>query len=512
MRRILAWALLIVVVAGCIPAAGTPTGTATPRPVLTIAPQDDVTVLPRGDRPNIIFILTDDLDLKLGTIQYMPHLQESLVSQGLTVETFFISQPFCCPSRATFLRGQYTHNHRIYGNNPPNGGFQEFYLLEHESSTVATWLQAAGYRTVLLGKYLNGYPFREDREYVPVGWDEWYSAAKGSPFAGYRYTLNENGVQVDYAETGQGESQYMTDVLARKASDFIQRTSQADTPFFMYLSTYAPHVPVKPAKRHETMFPELTAPRTESFNEQDVSDKPAGIRFDPLLSAEEIATLDLNYRLRVQAMQAVDEMIAQLIDTLEETSELENTYIIFTSDNGYHLGQHRLRSGKGEPYEEDIRVPFILRGPGLKAGTTLHGYLTGNADLAPTIAELAGVTPPAYVDGRSLAPLLLQEGPPGDTWRSGYLLESYGNSGDSEDEGTASSVPVYLGLRTADYLYVEYQDGFVELYDLKADPHQLENVAGIADKGLLEHLSQWLQALANCAGEGCRVLDREPTR
>jgi arylsulfatase A-like enzyme len=498
-----------VFLVSCLPVGQTADSTKTPRAVLTITPQADVQVLPKTERPNILFILTDDLDAGLNTISYMPHLQELLVSQGLTLEDYFISQPLCCPSRSTLLRGQYTHNHKVYRNDQPNGGFEEFYSLQHESSTLATWLQAAGYRTVMLGKYLNGYPFPEDRAYIPVGWDEWYSSVKGSPFAGYKYTLNENGKQVDYDVNARGESQYMTDVLASKAGNFIRRASVDQTPFFVYLSTYAPHVPVKPAPRHAALMPDLKAPHTTSFNEADVSDKPAGMRFDPLLGDEEIKSLDEEYRARVLAMQAVDEMIAQLMDVLKETNQLGNTYIIFSSDNGYHLGQHRLRSGKATPYEEDIRVPFIIRGPNIQANTTLQGYVTGNVDFAPTIAELAGILPPEYVDGRSMLELFGAERPAASEWRSAYLLEFYGYNQADEALNAPAPHPDYLGLRTQNYLYVEYQDGFVELYDLIADPYEMENIAATADKTLLRSLSTRLHELAVCSGKQCSILDGE---
>jgi N-acetylglucosamine-6-sulfatase len=514
MRRIFVGVLIGSLLMGCLPTVGkTPNLTAIPRAILTIMPQSDIRVLPKANRPNILFILTDDLDADLNTIGYMPHLQELITSQGLTINDYFISQPLCCPSRATMLRGQYTHNHGVYRNDPPNGGFEQFYFLQNESSTLATWLQAAGYRTILLGKYLNGYPFPEDRAYIPVGWDEWYSSVKGSPFAGYKYTLNENGKQVDYNETGQGESQYMTDVLARKAEDFIRRSSADQAPFFVYLSTYAPHSPVKPAHRHEALLPDLKAPRTASFNEADVSDKPAGLRFDPLLSDEEIKMLDQEYRARVLTMQAVDEMIAQLVDVLKETDQLDNTYIIFTSDNGYHLGQHRLRSGKATPYEEDIHVPFIIRGPHIEANTTLQGYVTGNVDFAPTIAEMAGIIPPDYVDGRSMFSLFdATSRSLANTWRSGYLLEFYGYNEQNENPNAPAPKPEYLGLRTLDYLYVEYQDGFIELYDLKNDPYEMENIAATADKALLQHFSEWLHALSACAGRQCATLDQDPAK
>jgi len=531
MKRVFALVLLLSllgsILSGCGGSRATPDVIPTSRASLTITPKNDVQVLPKSKRPNFVFILTDDLDAELGTINYMPHLQELLVSQGLTVNDYYITNPVCCPSRTTFLRGQYTHNHGVYGNVPPVGGFEKFYSSEEESSTLGTWLQAAGYDTVLLGKYLNGYPFHEDQRYVPPGWTKWYSPAGGKPYVEFQYTLNENGMLVNYDEQGQKPSQYMTDVLSQKAVRFIRRSKNNPTPFFMYLSTYAPHEPAVPATRHAELFPDLKAPRTPSFNEADVSDKPAGIRYDPLMTNDEIAKMDGLYRHRVRSMQAVDEMIKKLVTTLRKTGQLDNTYIIFTSDNGFHLGQHRLRAGKGTPYEEDIHVPFVIRGPGIKAGSSVSGYLTGNVDFAPTIAELAGVIPPSYVDGRSMVPLLGNNLPPAKEWRSSYLLEFYGFEGEVSiprpvanvalgagavfpglklfDASTAT--PIYQGIRTSDYLYVEYDDGFKELYDLKKDPYEMENITSQADKDLLSQLAERLHALAKCSGKQCVSLD-----
>jgi len=508
MRRIIAVLLMAALVSGCVPGATESAAPpATPRPRLTITPRDDVEVLPWSNRPNIVLILADDLDEELGTTTYMPILQDLLVEKGLTLEDFYVSSSVCCPSRATILRGQYSHNHGVLSNNAPFGGFEKFYLRENESSTLGTWLQAAGYETVLLGKYLNGYPFREDRNYVPVGWTEWYSPAKGKPYVGFNYTLNQNGVQVDYRDSGQGQSLYITDVLSEKAVDFIQRSAGNSSPFFMFLSVYAPHQPAMPAARHADLFPDLMAPRTPSFNEQDVSDKPGVLQFNTLLTGEQIADLDVLYRRRVQSLQSVDEMIAQVIQTLEETGELENTYIIFTSDNGFHLGQHRLNAGKATLYEEDIHVPFFIRGPGISAGESLQGYIAGNVDLAPTIAELAGVIPPDYVDGRSLTPLFGDQQPAPADWRSAYFLEVYGQEGDEEEEGgqTLTALNKETGLRTPGYLYAEHADGSVELYDMKADPYQLQNIAATADPALLDELSALLHALQECSGSACRT-------
>jgi arylsulfatase A-like enzyme len=486
----------------------------------------DVTVVPRSSRPNILLILVDDLDAKLGTINYMAHLQELLAAQGLSLDDFMISTPVCCPSRASFLRGQYAQNHQVLTNSPPLGGFEKFYSLQEESSTLATWLQAAGYDTVLLGKYQNGYPYPTDRTYIPPGWNEWYSPAQGSPYLELNYTLNENGKLVGY---GIGTHDYMTDVLSGKTVDFIRRSVSDPRPFFIYLAPYAPHEPAIPALRHQDLFQNLEVPRTPSFNEADVSDKPANIAADPLLNATQIANLDNLYRQRVRSMQAVDEMIATLVTTLKETGQLDNTYIIFTSDNGYHLGQHRLLAGKGEPYEEDTVVPFIIRGPGIPAGEVLPGYLAGNTDVAPTIAELAGVIPPAFVDGRSLVPLWSAVRPPQTDWRQGYLLEYYG-AGDSsgstinmvgltqpdqlleppDPDKLSQALPPggFFAIRTSRYTYAEYESGYRELYDRSLDPYELNNIASSAEPGLLSQFSAWLKTLVSCSGASCRLAEQ----
>ena len=523
---LLAW--LIAALSGCsIGLTHLPQTTVEP-PTLapTFVARADVTVVPRSSRPNILLILVDDLDAKLGTINYMPHLQELLAAQGLSLDDFMISTPVCCPSRASFLRGQYAQNHQVLTNSTPLGGFEKFYSLQEESSTLATWLQAAGYHTVLLGKYLNGYPYPNDRTYIPPGWNEWYSPARGSPYQELNYTLNENGKLVGY---GVGTRDYLTDVLSGKTVDFIHRSVSDPRPFFIYLAPYAPHEPSIPAFRHQDLFPNLEVPRTPSFNEADVSDKPTNIASDPLLDETEIANLDNLYRQRVRSMQAVDEMIATLVTTLKETGQLDNTYIIFTSDNGYHMGQHRLLAGKGEPYEEDTVVPFIIRGPGVPAGQTLQGYLAGNTDIAPTIADLAGVIPPSFVDGRSIVPLWSAVRPPQTDWRQGYLLEYYG-AGDSsgstinmvgltqpdqlleppDPDKLSQALPPggFFAIRTSRYTYAEYESGYRELYDRSLDPYELNNIASSAEPGLLSQFSAWLKTLVSCSGASCRLAEQ----
>jgi N-acetylglucosamine-6-sulfatase len=410
----------VMLLTACV-AIGQPpaTSTAVPYASLVPFPTAQVTVVPKTDRPNIILILTDDLDSKLNTLDYMPHLQKLMIKRGLSMKDFFITTPTCCPSRTSFLRGQYTHNHEIYTSSAV-GGFQQFYLLQHDSSTIATWLGAAGYQTIFLGKYLNGYPIRLDRSYVPQGWDEWYSPSRGKPYIGLNYTLNANGAQIPFE--GQPE-EYLMDVLTAQMRTFLRAPERLNAPFFMLFAPYQPHEPAIPAARHADLFADVQAPRTGSFNEEDVLDKPDGVKYQPLLDVDQLNDMDALYRDRLRSMQAVDEMIADMFAVLKNTDQLDNTYVIFTSDNGYHLGQHRLFAGKSTAYEEDINVPFIIFGPDIPKNAVLDGYLVGNVDIASTIAELAGVVPPDIVDGRSLLPLFGANPPAPSDWRQAYLLE-----------------------------------------------------------------------------------------
>jgi arylsulfatase A-like enzyme len=485
-------------------------------PMTSSAPTS-VSPAPAPGTPNIVLILTDDMTLS--ELEAMPITRALLGEAGVTFNRFFISMALCCPSRACILRGQYPHNTQIVGNVAPDGGFDKFHDLGWEESTVAVWLQAAGYRTALFGKYLNGYPGRQVPTYVPPGWTEWYSSpAKGDAYDEYNYTLNENGILVDY---GNAPADYGTDVYAAKAADFIQRSVAAGEPFLAFISVYAPHSPSTPAARHNKLFQDARMPRNPSFNEPDVSDKPADLN-TALLDDAQIKKMEYIYRKRLKSLQAVDEMVGNLVALLESLDELDNTYIFFTSDNGFHMGEHRMPPGKGTPYEEDIRVPLLVRGPDLQPGVVVDA-LTGNIDLAPTFADIAGVAVPAFVDGRSLLPWL--RGEPIADWRVAFVIErgsqesaSFTNfpfvltptadgleAPDSErDEGLLLT---YVGLRTENYTYVEYSNGEIELYDLQTDPYQLQNIASTADPALLGLLHEWLEALKQCKAESCRAIE-----
>jgi arylsulfatase A-like enzyme len=474
-----------------------------------------------------VLILADDLDLTLDTINHMPNLQELLVQQGISFTNFFVPLSLCCPSRVTILLGQYAHNHQVYTNDPPTGGYLRFQGLRLENDTVATALQIKGYQTVLIGKYLNGY----GGPHVPPGWDEWYSPTYSVYYhLGFNYTLNENGELVEY---GNSEEDYFTDVLKGKSLDFIQRIAPTGAPFFMYIAPAVPHSPAVPAPRHADLFPGVRAPRTRSFNEADVSDKPKRVQKFNILSDEQISRLDLSFRNRVRSMQAVDEMIAEIVGALARTNELDQTYIIFTSDNGYHMGQHRLREGKGFPYEEDLRVPFIIRGPGLPQNVTRQ-HLATMVDLAPTITILAGAKMDHGVDGCSLLPLFREPPINPAQWRKAFLIEffiqprlnlpsivfdSFVSFKDFRHaielflingiNRPPPGVQDYIGFRTTMYKYVKYSlEG--EFYDLSNDPFEMKNQYSNLDLKFREQLDNYLAALQECVGDACRELERTP--
>lgn len=459
-------------------------------------------------RPNIILILTDDLDAN--SIASMPRLKALLADQGVTFANFFVTTSLCCPSRSSILRGQYVHNHRVYTNTPPAGGFGMFHGLGRENSTVVTWLRSAGYRTVLMGKYLNGYPDRANPTYVPPGWEEWYSPARGG-YANFNYTMNENGRLVPY---GSRPEDYMTDVLSRKAVDVIRRSARDGRPFFIYLATYAPHAPATPAPRHATLFGDVKLPRPPSFNEADVSDKPQWVANRPPLTDRVIAQLEEHYRTRLRSLAAVDEMITALVEALRTAGLLDQTYIFFTSDNGFHMGEHRLPLGKNTVYEEDIRVPLIVRGPGVASGQTRE-HLAMNIDLAPTFAAIAGVPVPEFVDGRSLLRVLQTTSPALSQWRQAFVAEHFrgaplpGSAQPGRRLGPRA-IPEAFALRARDFVYVEYETGERELYDLQADPYELRNLVAVAPPALLARFSARLADLRQCSAQACRAAEDAP--
>jgi N-acetylglucosamine-6-sulfatase len=454
-----------------------------------------------GHRPNIVFILTDDM--RASDLNYMPNTTDLLADQGVTFTNASVTRSLCCPSRATILRGQYAHNHNVWTNVAPAGGFRRFHDRGLENSTTATWLDDAGYDTILIGKYLNGYGLYHDGHsvsstYIPPGWDQWHGWVGAYRHTDNKYHINENGQVVTYYRSDIQD----TDLYARTAERFIRQTA-GGAPIFMYLSPNVPHYPAYYAPRHAGMFSDEQLPRPPSFDEGDVSDKPAWVRNKPLLTSTQISGMTKLYRDRLRALQSVDEMVARLVHTLKDTGELSNTYIVFASDNGLQIGEHRLRA-KGTAYEETVHVPLLIRGPSVPQGAT-RSQMVLNNDFASTFADLSGAKVPSSVDGRSLKPLL-STNPPA-SWRSAFLIE---HRRSAEETPNVRAIPNYNAVRTSRYLYVEYlTTGEKELYDLKTDPYELTNIYESAPPTLLSNLKSRLDALSTCAGAGCKRAEDE---
>jgi N-acetylglucosamine-6-sulfatase len=401
------------------------------------------------DRPDIVLILTDDQ--RFDTLWAMPTVQSELVAKGIEFTNGFVSNPVCCPSRSSILTGKYSHSTGVYTNQAgQHGGFPAF----HDRSTVATWLDDGGYRTALIGKYLNHY----SGTYTPPGWDHWFVSFKTGAF--YDYKANSNGVVKAF---GSDPQDYGTDVLARRATAFIRSTS-ATQPLFLYFAPHAPHGPAIPGPGDETAFSKLDAWRPPSYNEARVADKPSYIKDRPSLPRSSQRAID-RFRLnQYRSLLAVDRAVASILDALRDTGRLSNALIVFMSDNGMLWGEHRWHS-KFVPYEESIRVPFVIRDDALIASPRTDGHLVLNIDLAPTFAAVAGTGAP-NVEGRSLLPLLSSAEAP---WRSDFLVEHLATTDDE--------VPTYCGVRAEGLIYVDYGTGEEELYDLVRDPLELTNRA-----------------------------------
>ncbi len=441
-------------------------------------------------RPNVLVLMTDDQTVE--SMRVMTNVNALLGARGTTFVNNFASFPLCCPSRATFITGQYGHNHTIMGNAAPTGGYDK--LAPTHANSLPAWLRQAGYHTVHIGKYLNGYGQARPTE-VPAGWAEWYGSTDPSTYRFYNYTLNENGRLVTY---GTGAANYQTDVYGRKAVELIRRLAPAPQPFFLSVAFLAPHsggprdaddpanqATPSPAPRHRNRFASEALPAPPSLNEADVSDKPAGIRNRALIRPARINGIRENYQQRLESLLAVDEAIRDIVAALEASGEISRTLIVFTADNGFFHGEHRVPDGKVLVYEPSVGVPLILRGPGVAAGVR-RSNLAANVDLAATILDATKARPGRRLDGRTLIPLA-RDG----RVRSGrdILLETTG----------------YSAIRTPRHVFVQHANGEQELYDLAADPHQLQSLhADARFAGLKTDLGARLARLRVCAGDSCR--------
>ena len=440
-----------------------------------------------AERPNIVFVLTDDLDSR--SMQYLDGLRGVMAGSGTTFTRAYVTDSLCCPSRATILRGQYPHNHGIRSNVAPSGGAERFHDTGKDQSTVATWLDDAGYQTKFIGKYLNNYKGK----YEPPGWDEWF-AWQGEYNS---KKVNDNGKVLRV----KGHD---TELFANKSVDFIRQASDDSKPFFLSVWTRAPHQPAIPAGRYANRFNGAGLPKPPNFDERDVSDKPRFIRSMPRLSDKKISKMRNLHQNRLASMLSVEDLLKDVVGELRKTGELDNTYIFFTSDNGYHLGEHRMTQGKRTAYEEDIRVPLMVRGPGVPAGRVLEHQVLNN-DLAPTFAELAGVKPPSFVDGKSMVPLLDSSPPTVSDWRTGFLTENWR----SKAVGGTSEAPAYKALRTQGFLWTRYGNGGRELYNMRKDPYQLNSRKPQSNRKQVRALNNQLNKLQACHGAKCRAAETE---
>ena len=443
----------------------------------------------KQQRPSFIVIITDDQPAV--SLLHMPLLNELVAEKGTRFDNFHISLPWCCPSRATLLTGRYAHNHGIKNNKPPTGGAATFRSSGLDQSTLPTWLQSGGYRTGHVGKYLNGY---EDTvgSYVPPGWDEWFVALRCEDRRYFDCQYSTNGSVVEFL----GETHYRTDIEAEAAREFIETTPE-DSPFFLVIAPFAPHVPSTPPPRHRGLFSQLEAPRSPAFNEFDLSDKHPWLRRQALLSETDIDSVDSVYRRMVVSLQAVDELVADVVAAVVNHGRADSTYIFYTTDNGYHFGDHRLKADKTFPYKPDVAFPLLVRGPNVAAGIT-DPSLVMNTDLAPTIAHLAGVVPAAQVDGRSIAPLWSGTGEDSRNRRSVGLLEFWWAQSTDMDPPQR-----YRGTVSDTTKYLEWPPVSCEEYDRDEDPFEINGTCRLQD----DARSELTELLSSCSGDDCRALE-----
>lgn len=494
--------------------SGVGQGSATDGRATTLEPQAVLA------RPNLVLILTDDLDaLTMPYWEALPQTDALLRDRGLTFTDANAPSPICCAARASILTGRYGHNTGVLTNGGEQGGWETFFASAQEADTFPVALEGAGYRTGLFGKYMNG--IEREPDHIPPGWTDWVVGVDINLYTGYDYTLNENGIQVAYGSTPED---YATDVLLNHALDFLESTeSEDERPFFLEFAATAPHLPLPPAPRHQDHpYQTQNAPRRANFNEPDISDKASWLRISGTQRANAVNNwVDPDFRNRMGSLYALDEAIAALVSTLEANGELDNTWIIFTSDNGYNFGAHRLLH-KMAPYRESVQIPLVVTGPGVPVGVNTAQVLL--IDLAPTFLELAGLAPSPTIDGRSLVPLLNGEGT--SVWRTDFVSQYHG--GDVSNGigaelplafqylATGLDVPSWRALRSKDYLYIEWYDADrlngtheYELYDLKRDPYELINVlarpaTALRYRDTRTQLANRLSRLSSCAGESCR--------
>ena len=483
-------ATALAATAGCSspPANRSATPSPSPRPTVSI-PQK----APSG-RPNIVFVLTDDLTQDL--VRFMPHVL-GMQQEGMTFTNYTVTDSQCCPSRSSILTGSYPHNTRVFTNNPPWGGYKVFHRRGEERSTFATALHDRGYRTAFMGKYLNGYQTGSTADPItprPPGWDEWDGVGYG--YGEFDYDIAHNGTTTFY---GHRPADYLTTVLQQRATDFISTAATSSQPFLLEVATFTPHTPSIPAPEDAHAFPHLAAPRSPAFNTLP-QNPPAWLAGRQALDTAVLRGIDHRYQRRARDVLSIDRLVGAVEQALAESGAARDTIVVFSSDNGYHLGEYRLPAGKMTAFDTDVRVPLVVTGPHVRAGVR-NADAVQNIDLAPTFEELAGLEPSPRMDGVSFAGLLHH---PMRRWRNAALIEHHGpdtNVSDPDFPGLLdANPPSYEAMRTGRYTYVEYTAGGTELYDRRVDPFELHNIAAQVPRKRLARLHRELVALARCHG------------
>lgn len=508
---------------------------------------------PLAAAPSFVFVLLDDASvLEMNHERAMPETHRLVRAKGVSLSRFYISNAICCPSRVTFLTGRYSHNNGVLTNSRPpsgRGGWDRFRSPGPEDRTLSVWLRNAGYRTALIGKYVNHYAREHaDVTVVPPGYDHWaspihqpgipgaepgefgswtsvYSYGRALAYTRYGgieqrddpFRVNLNGAVVTANPPGDTDI-YGTDWYGARAIDFID-TVPAGTPFFLAFWPIAPHYPWFVPARHQAEFASARFPTSPNHNEADTTDKPSWLERNRDINP---AIINHWWRGRLGSLRAVDDAIRAIADRLAALGRLDDTYVIITSDNGFHMGQHRLDNGKNSAFEEDVHVPFWISGPGIAQGVSVD-RLAVNTDLVPTVLELAGVAAPASndPDGRSLKAVIDDDhrNDPA-TWRRSVLLAHYDEAPEASFDGYLD-IPDFRGLRSERYTFVEYLDGNgntiapedrFELYDNLRDPFQLDNLChgdptGCGDAARKAALLDRVAALIGCRGDGCRMAE-----